>query len=54
MHLVDAAGARVLGLFKTTEPSRYGPSRASSESLCASNDCSDRVAARVLAMLGIN
>jgi heptosyltransferase-3 len=53
MHLADAAGARVLGLFKTTEPSRYGPSRAKSESLRASNGCANRVAARILEMLGM-
>jgi heptosyltransferase-3 len=53
MHLADAAGARVLGLFKTTEPARYGPSRASSESLLASNGCANRVAARILEMLGM-
>jgi heptosyltransferase-3 len=53
MHLADAAGARVLGLFKTTEPSRYGPTRASSESLRASNGCANRVAARILEMLGM-
>jgi heptosyltransferase III len=53
MHLADAAGARVLGLFKTTEPSRYGPTGASSESLRASNGCAHRVAARILEMLAI-
>jgi heptosyltransferase III len=54
MHLADAAGARVLGLFKATEPSRYGPSREGSESLRASNGCTNRVATRILEMLGMH
>jgi len=53
MHLADAAGARVLALFKTTEPSRYGPSRASSETLRASGACAGRVATRIREMLQI-
>jgi heptosyltransferase III len=53
MHLADAAGARVLGLFKTTEPACYGPRGASSESLKATNSCANRVASRILDMLGI-
>jgi hypothetical protein len=53
MHLADAAGARVLGLFKTTEPSCYGPRGARSESLKVTNACVNRVASRILEMLGI-
>ena len=51
MHLADAAGARVLGLFKTTEPSRYGPRGAHSESLKVTNACVNRVASRIREML---
>ncbi len=53
MHLADAAGARVLGLFKTTEPSCYGPRGARSESLKVTNACVNRVASRILEMLRI-
>jgi heptosyltransferase III len=53
MHLADAAGARVLGLFKTTEPSCYGPRGARSESLKVTNACVNRVASRIIDMLGI-
>jgi len=53
MHLADAAGARVLGLFKTTEPACYGPRGARSESLKVTNACVDRVASRILEMLGV-
>ena len=35
MHLADAAGARVLGLFLTTDPARYGPGGTGSEALDA-------------------
>jgi heptosyltransferase-3 len=51
MHLADAAGARVLGLFKTTEPSRYGPRGPSSEAMWVSNEGADAVAARIRAVL---
>lgn len=51
MHLADAAGARVLGLFKTTEPARYGPSRSMSEGLLARNVSAEYVAARISAEL---
>jgi len=51
MHLADAAGARVLGLFKTTEPSRYGPCRSMSQSLMARNASPEAVAERISAVL---
>lgn len=51
MHLADAAGARVLGLFKTTEPARYGPYGATSEALQASDASPDAVVAHIRALL---
>jgi ADP-heptose:LPS heptosyltransferase len=51
MHLADAAGARVIGLFKVSEPSRYGPGGSGSESLRASDDRPELVAARILQIL---
>jgi ADP-heptose:LPS heptosyltransferase len=54
MHLADAAGARVLGLFKTTEPARYAPQRSQSEWLLARDANADAVAARIGAVLSPN
>jgi heptosyltransferase-3 len=51
MHLADAAGARVLGLFKATDPARYGPSGADSESLITNDNSADGVVARIKAIL---
>jgi ADP-heptose:LPS heptosyltransferase len=51
MHLADAAGARVVGLFRTSEPSRYGPSGPDSAALWARNDCPDDVALRLAKLL---
>lgn len=51
MHLADAAGARVLGLFKTTEPARYAPRRSRSEAILVRNASAESVAARISAVL---
>jgi heptosyltransferase III len=51
MHLADAAGAAVLALFKITAPSQYGPRRAGSESLLASDMTPEAVAAHICARL---
>jgi heptosyltransferase-3 len=51
MHLAEAAGAPVLALFKTTAPSQYGPRRAGSESLLASDMTAESVAAHISARL---
>jgi ADP-heptose:LPS heptosyltransferase len=51
MHLADAAGARVLGLFKTTEPARYGPQRVHSEALLVRDANAEAVATRISAVL---
>jgi heptosyltransferase-3 len=53
MHLAGAAGARVLGLFKVTEPSRYGPTGPSSETLLAHDERADVVAKRIREILEI-
>lgn len=47
MHLADAAGARVFGLFKTTEPLRYGPSGPGSEALWVRNASADLMATQI-------
>ncbi len=47
MHLADAAGARVLGLFRTTDPSRYGPGSPCSGCLVAKTENTDIVVARI-------
>ena len=51
MHLADAAGARVLGLFKTTEPARYGPYGATSEALRAFDASPGAAVAHIRALL---
>jgi heptosyltransferase-3 len=53
MHLAGAAGARVLGLFKVTEPSRYGPTGRSSETLLANDERADVAAKRIREILEI-
>jgi ADP-heptose:LPS heptosyltransferase len=52
MHLASASGARVLGLFKTTEPSRYAPYGASNEGIRVSDEDPESVVDRVGAALG--
>ncbi|HEY6451302.1 MAG TPA: glycosyltransferase family 9 protein [Steroidobacteraceae bacterium] len=51
MHLADAAGARVMGLFKATEPARYAPSGPVSEGLWARDAKVESMAARIMASL---
>jgi ADP-heptose:LPS heptosyltransferase len=51
MHLAEAAGARVLGLFKATDPSQYGPTRAGSDALWAREVSAQVVADRICAAL---
>jgi heptosyltransferase III len=53
MHVAEAAGARVLGLFKTTNPSQYGPTRAGSEALWAAEASPEAVAERICVLLGV-
>jgi ADP-heptose:LPS heptosyltransferase len=52
MHLAEAAGAPVLGLFQATEPAYYGPYGARSQSLWTRDFSAEAVAARIGAMLG--
>lgn len=51
MHLADAAGASVLALFRTTAPSQYGPRRAGSESVPATDVSAEAIAAHISARL---
>lgn len=51
LHLAEAAGARVLGLFKTSNPSWYGPRRSRSEVLLAHASSADTVAERIGALV---
>ncbi|MGH8206023.1 MAG: glycosyltransferase family 9 protein [Steroidobacteraceae bacterium] len=51
MHLAEAAGARVLALFRTTEPAYYGPCRADSEVLWTHDLRPETVAARIQGLL---
>ena len=51
MHLAEAAGAPVLGLFRTTQPSQYAPLRAGSEGLWAPDASPETVAARMRELL---
>ncbi len=53
MHLASAAGARVLGLFKTTDPVRYAPYGGGNEGLMASDDNPDAVVTRIRALLAV-
>ncbi len=47
MHLADAGGARVVGLFRTSDPSRYGPSGPQSTAIVAREKCADELALRL-------
>jgi ADP-heptose:LPS heptosyltransferase len=47
MHLAEAAGARLLALFRSTEPAYYGPCRTDSEALRARDLNPETVAARI-------
>jgi ADP-heptose:LPS heptosyltransferase len=51
LHLADAAGAQVLGLFKTTNPSWYGPRSSRSEVMLAHETSADSVAERIRTLL---
>jgi ADP-heptose:LPS heptosyltransferase len=51
MHLAEAAGASVLGLFRTTQPSQYAPLRAGSATLFAADLSAETVAARMRELL---
>ncbi len=51
LHVAEAAGARMLALFKTTDPLRYGPTRSGSEALWAQGVSAEVVAARICALL---
>ncbi|HEX4049613.1 MAG TPA: glycosyltransferase family 9 protein [Steroidobacteraceae bacterium] len=51
MHLAEAAGAPVLGLFRTTEPSQYAPLRAGNAVLRAADLSAETVAARMRELL---
>jgi ADP-heptose:LPS heptosyltransferase len=51
LHLAEAAGARVLGLFRASDPARYGPLRQGSEALWALETGPVAVAERIVAML---
>ena len=51
LHAAEAAGARILALFKYTDPSQYGPRRAGSESVWAADASAESVAAQICALL---
>jgi len=51
MHLAEAAGAPVLGLFRSTQPSQYAPLRAGSQGLWARDLTPEAVAARMRELL---
>lgn len=51
LHLAEAGAARVLALFKTTDPSQYGPTRPGSEALWAPELSAEAVAASICALL---
>jgi heptosyltransferase III len=50
LHVAEAAGARMLGLFKTTDPTQYGPTRSGSEALWAADATIEVIAARICAL----
>jgi ADP-heptose:LPS heptosyltransferase len=52
MHLADAGAARVVGLFRTSDPSRYGPSGPGSTALWAKDQCADELGQRLRGVLG--
>lgn len=51
LHLAEAAGARVLGLFRASDPARYGPLRAGSEALWAREATPEAIAEHIGRML---
>jgi heptosyltransferase III len=51
LHLADAAGARVLGLFRTTSPEQYAPRRPGSQALTGIDAAPEAVAARIVELL---
>jgi len=51
LHMAEAAGARILALFKMTDPAQYGPTRLGSESMWAADASPEAVAARICALL---
>lgn len=51
LHLADAAGARVLGLFRTTAPAQYAPRRPGSQALQGIDEEPGSVAARIVGLL---
>ena len=53
MHLASAGGARVLGLFKTTDPVRYAPYGGESAGFRATDANPDAVVTRIRAMLAV-
>ena len=51
LHVAEAGGARILALFKKTDPTQYGPVRPGSEALWALEASAEAVAARICALL---
>ena len=51
LHLADAAGARVLALFRTTAPSQYAPRGPGCLALSAADQAPEAVAGRICALL---
>ena len=51
LHLADAAGAHVLGLFRTTSPAQYAPRRPGSQALQDVDGAPGSVATRVVELL---
>ena len=51
LHLADAAGARVLALFRTTAPSQYAPRGPGCQALSAADEAPGAVAERICALL---
>ena len=51
LHVAEAGGARILALFKKTDPTQYGPVRPGSEALWAPEASAEAVAARICALL---
>lgn len=51
LHLAEAAGAPVLGLFRTTQPSQYAPLRPGSAGMRADDLSAEAVAARMRELL---
>jgi ADP-heptose:LPS heptosyltransferase len=51
LHLADAAGAKVLALFRTTAPSQYAPRGPGCLALSAADEAPEAVAERICALL---